>query len=342
MDVQGTRAGRHHDRRQTPAGDHHRQRVLCLTGAGQSGSALLETLLNELPDVVAVGASAGVWRRGVLDGGSCDCGYGFDSCVRWKAIGDRAFGGWDQVDAVRAAELATSAGRLRSLPAILRSAAAPGPQPRLLPDNDEYLTLIRPVLLAAGHRSPATGGAHQPEGDRDGAMIEGTVVVDSSPQPTMAAVLSLDPALDVRVVHLVRDPRGVANARPQDPVGSVVGGWLAADVAVGRLARRLPVLALRYEDLLAAPAHQLHRVATFAGVPSDRIDLRFVQGRTVRLQRPLHSLAGDPSSFGGTELTLATADPWPAELAGSRRRATTALTGPLLRRHGYEARPCVG
>jgi hypothetical protein len=71
---------------------------------GRSGSTLLAVLLNSLPGFVSLGELHQVWdyqRHDLL----CSCGERFRACEFWTAVGARAFGGWDEVDAKQMTEL---------------------------------------------------------------------------------------------------------------------------------------------------------------------------------------------------------------------------------------------
>ncbi|MBT8240919.1 MAG: sulfotransferase, partial [Acidimicrobiia bacterium] len=60
-----------------------KQPVLFIGGLGRSGSTLIERLLNEYPDVFAIGESVHIWERGLRDNELCGCGVPFDRCVFW-------------------------------------------------------------------------------------------------------------------------------------------------------------------------------------------------------------------------------------------------------------------
>src|SRR5680860_160514 len=152
-----------------------RQKVLFIGGLGRSGTTLIEKLLNELPDTFAVGETVHMWERGVRDHERCGCGESFEDCPNWSAIGDQAFGGWDKVNLDRIIDLRWSTDRSRRLPRIMSSHKTH----EITADQQEYLDHLRPVLLAAAEVSGAR------------------VILDSSKHLSSAALLALDPALDV-------------------------------------------------------------------------------------------------------------------------------------------------
>jgi hypothetical protein len=187
-------------------------------------------------------------------------------------------------------------------------------------------------------------------------MSGARVVVDSSKSVPYGRMLSLLPGLDLRVVHLVRDPRGVASSwqrrKPapdrikaymgrRTPVRSSVN-WIISNVAgelVFRPQRRY--LRLRYEDLAARPREAVERIVRLATEPAgagaargEDVELPFAGERTVRLA-PTHSIKGNPDRIQTGPVEIRLDDRWRSELEPGTRRLVTALTWPLLLRDGY-------
>ena len=170
-------------------GTQARPTVLYLGGLGRSGTTVLERVLGELPGVCSVGELVHLWRRGVLDDETCGCGRAFSSCPFWAEVGRTAFGGWSRDLALRMEELRPQVDRTRFVPRMLA--------PRLMRRDlraalqeyaETWLRLYRAIQEVSG----------------------GAVVVDSIKHSSLAFVLRTEPGIDLRVVHVVRDSRGVA------------------------------------------------------------------------------------------------------------------------------------
>lgn len=310
-------------------------KVLFIGGLGRSGTTLIEKLLNEVPGTVSVGETLHLWERGVRDHERCGCGEPFAACPRWTAIGERAFGGWDQVDVDEMIDLRWREDRTRAIGSIVRALRS-----GLDADQARYVDALGAVLRAAAEVSGAD------------------VVLDSSKHLSTAALLAADPDLDVRVLHVVRDPRGVAYswtkqvARPEadgddmptySPARTALR-WVTDNLgfeALGRLG--VPVTRLRYEDFLAEPDASLRLVLRTAGLDVDALDaagaLGFLDGRTAHVERPMHSIAGNPMRFGGDDLVLRLDDAWQTKLGARDRRIVTTITRPVLGRFGYRPNP---
>lgn len=305
-------------------------RVAYIGGLGRSGSTLVERVAAQLPEVCVLGEVVHLWQRGIAYDELCSCGAAFSRCPFWQEVGAVAFGSWDNVDVARLGSLAAQVDRTRFIPAAARTdgATARGA------DMREYAEHFAAVYAAAERISGAR------------------VVVDSSKHPSTAYLLRRLPDLDLRVIHLVRDSRGVAYSwtklvpRPEATERSAqtemyrYPPWRAAllwnlhNTALAALGRQgVPVWRLHYERLIAAPVATVHDLAGFLGVDGSTVE-QFVTPTSVRVG-PAHQIAGNYMRFETGELTLRSDDAWRAALPRRDRRLVTALSGPLLARYGY-------
>ncbi len=298
-------------------------RVVFLGGLGRSGTTLLERMLGEIPGVCALGEVVHLWQRDIRNGDSCGCGKQFADCEFWAEVGERAFGGWRNVDVDRVLHLRDSVERTRHIPVLAVS--------RKSAEVRAYADYYARVYRAAA----TVGGA--------------SVIVDSSKHSALAYCLRAT-GLDLRVVHVIRDSRGVAYSwtkqvdRPEatgeemtryTPARAAML-WNAHNTALGLLRRvGVPVSRVRYEDLIAAPAAALTRVADFAGVHVSAADLNFLHDDRVTLGT-CHSAAGNPMRFITGDIALRRDDAWVEALPTGQRRLVGALTAPLLGAYGYQ------
>jgi hypothetical protein len=97
----------------------------------------------------------------------------------------------------------------------------------------------------------------------------------------------LDVMPDLKVIHLLRDPRDVARSSIAmgwaGNVYSGLGHWLDTEddwsAAEPRLAASQHI-EVRYEDLVSRPRSELERICAFVGVPFDPVMLAYDQGST--------------------------------------------------------------
>jgi hypothetical protein len=299
-------------------------RVLYLGGLGRSGTTLVERLLDELPSVCALGEVVHLWQRDILDDERCGCGAHFSACTFWKRVGERAFNGWTNVDVARVHALRDAVERTRHIPRLAAAQQAPD-------EVREYAGYYARVYAAAAEVSGAR------------------VVVDSSKHSALAHVLRWADDIDLRVVHVVRDARGVAYswtksvARPEtdgtDEMTRYSPGrsallWNAHNAAFGLLARRVAVKRIRYEQFLDDPRVALRELSAYAGIPVQESDLDFLGTGHADLKVG-HSAAGNPMRFTVGRLPLRRDDAWVRALPSGQRRLVGAVCAPLLRAYGY-------
>lgn len=309
-------------------------RVLYLGGLGRSGTTLVERILGELPGVCTLGEVVHLWQRDIRDDERCGCGTPFSGCGFWTAVGAEAFGGWDRVDVDRVLALRHAVERTRHIPRLASGRLPAHWRDRLDAYTGHYAAVYRAAAKITGAR----------------------LLVDSSKHSALAHCLrriSGGPSgIDLRVLHVVRDARGVAYSWTKTVGRPEAGGdemtrysptrsallWTAHNAAFELLGRcGVPVRRLRYEDFLADPRHTLREIATYAGLNVTANPLHFLGESHVDL-RSGHSAAGNPMRFTTGRLPLRADDAWRNALPGGQRRLVGALCAPMLRRYGYPVR----
>jgi len=96
----------------------------------------------------------------------------------------------------------------------------------------------------------------------------------------------------------------------------------------------VPVLELRYEDLVRDTRSHIQRIVEFMDQPLQPGALSFIGEGWAELV-PAHTADGNPMRFATGRITIRPDDAWRRELPESRRRVVEAWTWPLRRRYGY-------
>lgn len=300
--------------------------VLFIGGQGRSGSTLLERAIGQFDGLASVGEVVHLWRRGLRGNETCGCGQSFHSCPFWSAVGEEAFGGWDQLDPEEAVDLRYAVDRTRYVPLMVR--------PQLVRSYARRRAVYIERLAALYRAMAKVSGA--------------AVLVDSSKHASYALLLADTPGLQLRLLHVVRDSPAVAYAwsrtveRPEaqgipmptyGPTKAAVM-WDVQNTIMQTMGRRLPYLRVRYEDFVESPKDTLLDVLKFAGQGDDANQLQFLDGETLHLQ-PSHTVAGNPMRFTTGDVTIKRDERWRFEMAPLNRTVVELLTGPFRRRYGY-------
>ncbi len=177
-------------------------------------------------------------------------------------------------------------------------------------------------------------------------------VVDASKWPAQALALSSAP-IDLRVINLVRDARGVAYSmgkrqnRPHAVAGTemerrgsaeAAARWMVCHAETALLAAvGTPLARMDYEDLVASPRRAIPQALTSLGLSLHWSDLGHVLDDGLVLPTS-HGISGNPNRFHDGTVLLTPDDAWaracrrPSSTSSPRSRArplwSTASWGP--------------
>jgi len=303
--------------------------VVYIAGSGRSGSTLLERALGEVPGFVNVGELIDLYRRTAAQDERCGCGAAFAECPFWARVGDRAFGGWPEQKLAATHRLQNRVARQRRMPRLLAMPLA-GRQFRadVAAYGASYDVLYHAIAAEAG----------------------AACVVDASKWPVQALALARA-GLDVRVIHLVRDVRGVAYSlgkrdvsrphavREADVMSHLspamaAARWVAVQSQAGLLRRcGLPVTRMRYEAFVRHPRAAVEAALAGIGLAAPPAHLAHIGAGRVVLSTS-HGLSGNPSRFRDGEITLRADESWRAGMPRRDRLVVTAIGLPLMLRYG--------
>lgn len=304
-------------------------KVLYIAGYGRSGSTLLERMLGQIGDFVAVGELSHIWERGFIDNQLCGCGRPFRQCDFWRSVVVTAFGGFERVHASDMAALRYSVARLRYIPQLMLPWQAPTYQQGFQRYGEAVTQLYRAI--------------------RD--VSRAKVVIDSSKDPRLIFFLRRLPGIDLHVLHLVRDSRAVAfswsrkKIRPEITTRTTYmptfrpmqSAWqwtwqnLLTELAghTVRMNQRV-----RYEELVTWPRQTLSMILSAVGLGSLSLDF-ILDDHSIRLDTVNHTVAGNPMRFQSGIVQIRLDLEWQGQMPMSARRVVTSLTSPLLWRFRY-------
>ena len=311
-----------------PSSRPSRPAILSIIGSGRSGSTLLDIALGSHPLIEGVGALQKLPRSGWIpdDDRRCSCGEPIHRCPFWTAVLERWTGEVGDRDAVRRyVELQDGYERSNRLwPRLLIEERRPSPT------FTEYATM--------------TGALYRAIADESGKPF----VLDSSKKPIRTYALIAIGALDVRVIHLVRDGRGVVWSRRKALDKDVTAGvpsarsstaawrtsmhWAQANVESGIVARHGDgTVRITYEALVSDPIGTLGRLSPLVGEDLSELGRALLDGTAFP---PGHRVAGNRMRLAGP-VRLRPDLEWTEKLSDADARTFWLMAGWLARRYGY-------
>jgi hypothetical protein len=299
-------------------------KVIYIIGAGHSGSTLLDIVLSNHPDIEGVGELTNLVCRGWKLNEYCACGEPGNDCPFWSAVRQEWFGrtGANDLDSYLALERKFAT---YSQWKFLRSQ-------RQAPDPDfaEYARRTVGLFEAIQHVSGKS------------------IIVDSSKIPVRGLALTMMPEIDLRIIHLVRDPRGVAwslkkkkskddkagiaVARQPIPVWRTAVSWCRVNLRSEWVFRQVlaeRAVRVRYEEFAAQPQEVLEKIGHIAGCDLRPLASALAEGAVMEVHHPI---AGNRMRMGGS-IKLRPDTEWMEKLPAQEQRTVQALAGFVMRRY---------
>lgn len=289
--------------------------VVYLVGAGRSGSTVLEMILGAGGRAVNVGELQQLFVKTMPLNERCGCGVPFSQCDFWEAVGEAAFGGWEPSLAERMATLRAEHVRQRYVPRLL-AAGSPG----AIEWAEAHDCLYRAISAISG----------------------ANVVVDASKEAVPPLFLSRLGKTDIRVLQLVRDPRGVAYSWAKVGLGRPDAGagrqtmathslattarmWNRDNLWGAALRTLVPSAVIRYEEFADDPRPTLTGALSAAGLPQTLADLLYDDAGTLPHR---HAIGGNPVRFRGGPLQIRLDNAWQTDMSLFDRSTVNVLTVP--------------
>jgi hypothetical protein len=289
-----------------------------------SGSTLLAMLLGGHPQVATIGEMKGGQED--LSSYACSCGVLFAKCAFWtRLIGELAERGfvYDLSD-----RQTMPAFRMPGSPIADRfmGRAYGGPAFELL------RSLVLRGWPSCSRRLEYLRRYNETFIDLVLRVHGASIFLDSSKDPVRIKYLAGIPSLQLYVLHLVRDGRGVANSTRKNLGLSIHDAsieWRDTHLEIDRVTRRFchgRVLRLRYEDLCANPDGVLAAALDFVGASG-------LITAAEAVERELHVL-GNRMRLKGV-LPIRPDESWKHEMSAGDVAAFASTAGSLNTTYGY-------
>lgn len=304
-------------------------RYVCMPGSPYTGSTLLGVLLNTHPDIASIGAATGLTRRVDIDTYRCSCGRMFTSCAFWKAVSDHAGAALDAPLDIYETGFWDTHVRLsknRGLNGVLVRSLG---DHRITEARDALVGRLNPVRQRMERARSTTYSLAAAVLEEAGKKV----FVDTARDHQRPKYLAGHPNLDLRAIHLIRDPRGnVASIMGHTGVNVTKAArqWRHYNVEADRVRRYLPPdrwMRVKYEDLCANPQGTIDSIALFLGVDPAPLpeDLDAVEN---------HIIGNSMRLRGVGEIRLD--ERWRESLSQSDVETITRVAGAAAREFDYE------
>ena len=301
-------------------------KVLYILAMGRSGSTLLGNTLGQIEGFCDVGELRHLWGNGLRWNSPCGCGELVTQCSFWMSVTANAIEGDRDLVAARLVELQKTKVKTSKAPRLLAHLVGFRSH-----DYDEYAAALEAHYRAIAQESGAA------------------VVVDGSKHPIDALLLSKVPGVELHVLHLVRDPRGVAyswSKRKENP-GTKRGFMLTRTPTASSIRWSIRVLLagviriscsdrfmqLRYEDFVRQPAEALRQVLSWIGEDRPQIPITGPPNKVVL--GPTHTAWGNPNRHLRGEIAIVPDEEWRRAMPRKAYVFATLPTLPLLWILGY-------
>jgi len=304
-------------------------KIVYITGAGHIGSTILDIVLGNHPNIQGVGEVSKIHRSGWMAGSKrrCACGAPVAECCFWPKVREHWARDTASDDIARYVHLQGLFERHRDAwPRLLSSRRRPSFEFREYQRKTE--ALYEAIVAVSGKR----------------------IVVDSSLTSRRAYALTQNPGIDLSLIHLVRDGRGViwslkkpgkkTLTKVYEPAPSwrTTKYWITANLQSAWVLRRVPEqkrLLLRYEDFVTNPAEALGRIGALLGEDLTPVAERLAHKDGIFAG---HTVGG--SSVRMSKSIQLRADfAWHEQLPEKDRRIFWLLAGWLAQRYGYAQQP---
>lgn len=292
-------------------------KLVLLIGSGRSGSTLIDQIVNMNSNIVGIGEISN-WNTKVFKE-YCACGEIVKTCSFWSEVISKV--GWRESDfkKYKKYQYEFDAPKRRYVFKINDHANSLG--------FDDFLSKNNEIFSAI---SEVSGNS---------------IIFDSSKSPQRAFNLSKSDLLDVKIIHLMRDPRGVVwsykkSFKKNERAGlqkdmkatsllKAIYSWLATNSRAFSTVKsaNVPTLSVMYEEFCINPDYEIQRILEFVldEKPRQKINL------SNSLTTESHTIAGNRLRMK-RDIVIKPDFAWKSNLNVFQKAFIYLLTFPMLKK----------
>jgi len=305
-------------------------RVLYIMGSGRSGSTVLDIALGNHSKIESYGELINM-TGSIMNNENCACGEKGCDCPFWKKVWEkwREKTGMDNFSEYTDLQSKFEHYRLRNWFRLIRERKYPSIQFETYAKHT--LSLFESIREVSGKK----------------------IIVDSSKNPLRAFALSQVPGLDVRLVHLVRDGRGVAWSLKKSykknvesglqkdissrPVWRTAAFWIFINVLSNWVRQQIQAdksIRVRYEDFIMSPDEVLKNIGNL--LQCDLSEVADVINNKSELSIG-HTIAGNRLRMH-RKLNLRLDEEWKKNMSSLDQRLFWVITSSIMYQYQYKKR----
>lgn len=303
-------------------------KVIYIMGAGHIGSTVFDIVLGAHPHIESLGEISKFHRFGWIDDENrkCACGSSVYECSFWSQVRQKwAMAGRNNAERYVRLQKQIESSRFGWTKLLLNG---------LRPTSEfvEYLRMTEDLYRAVQEVSGKP------------------LLVDSSLTPRRAYALSMNPNIDLRLIHFLRDGRGViwslkkpgkkilTKAYVPAPARRTAQYWVSANLQSAWVYNNVPEskrLRIKYEDFAIDPQSVLQQVGAFVGEDLSGI---IAQSSVVSAGQVRHTVGGNRVRML-KDITIKADFAWMENLPAKDRKTFWRMAGWLARKYGYVEHP---
>ncbi len=304
-------------------------RVVYVVGSGRCGTTLMDAILGNHPRLYGAGELGILSVDNAFHRLYCPCGKPTDECLFWQAVVREWFARTGLRDLAEHARVRQpfEGPRLHGLSRLMREKLHRSQA--FVEYSRQTTELYRAIRHVSGRE----------------------IIVDSSAVPMRALALSMMPQIDLRLIHLIRDGRGVAWSLKkrvrEDPKAGIGASeeprpvwrsaltWLGYNLVSSWVCRQVPqgrAHFCRYEDLSVNSEAVLNRIGEFLECDFEEIIQRIKSGGALKVGC---TYGGNRMRMSG-EVRLRLDTDWTKNLSLAEQRTFSRMCGWLMRKYGYQ------
>jgi hypothetical protein len=293
-------------------------KVLFIAGPTRSGSTIIGNILGQIKGFFHAGELIEAWDRGRT--WKCSCGKDPIICEVWSQIFktlNSVISRTDQAEIIRIRNKLS-----QSLRVIINQYQHPY---KLVPNTpeDRYLSGLATLYKIIQNKTGAE------------------IIIDSSKNVGYCETLKRVNAIELYVLHLIRDSRAIVFSWSKKKRGlwkvhplKTAAVWSSRNMAAEFLKSGLSnrYIKMRYEDFINTPQEKVRAILKILNV--GKVQLPFISSNEVMLKTS-HGLCGNPGRFNCGVEKLEMDNRW-KNMKLSDNLMATFLTWPLLLRYNYQ------